>query len=345
LPEFVSENPGGHLDNCPGNVCGRLESSEVFCPERVNRENWLNADTAPDVFAISVNGNRVTATRTDSENPWAIDLTVECIALTQCEQCPATAPTCDAGCDVCQVVERTCQLCARAVCLDDAYDVLVNIGQGDGDTQKTVQTEHEGLLCPQRVDRNNWVNTDQAPDMFDISVDGGRVTATRTDSPNSWGLHLTIRCHLMERAKVYVGSNLDGGFESTVVTERAEIFCPEQVNRHNWLNDDNAPDMFSIFVEEGNRVTAVRTDRREPWAIALTMECTALVKRPVEPVECAFCSQAIPTCDDGCQRCRIVKQTCQSCARAVCLDDSREVLDTDRRRAEAHSLVAPAKLG
>jgi len=38
-------------------------------------------------------------------------------------------------------------------------------------------------------------------------------------------------------------------------------------------------------------------------------------------VECVFCSQSVPQCQQGCRNCEIRPQTCTECSTAVCLDD------------------------
>ena len=46
----------------------RARARDLACPTRVNKENWLpkgSGQNYPDEFVITVNGNKVTAERTD----------------------------------------------------------------------------------------------------------------------------------------------------------------------------------------------------------------------------------------------------------------------------------------
>ena len=52
--------------------------SSYNCPSQVDKSNWLSTDTYGDTFAITLNGDSVTATRTDAVGGWAMHLSFKC---------------------------------------------------------------------------------------------------------------------------------------------------------------------------------------------------------------------------------------------------------------------------
>ena len=55
-------------------------NNPATCPQTVDSSNRIIVDfpTAPDTWSISQNGKDITATRTDSTNPWGLDLEFYC---------------------------------------------------------------------------------------------------------------------------------------------------------------------------------------------------------------------------------------------------------------------------
>jgi hypothetical protein len=53
--------------------------SSYNCPSQVDKSNWLSTDTFSDAFGISINGDSVTATRTDDAGAgWSMSLSFKC---------------------------------------------------------------------------------------------------------------------------------------------------------------------------------------------------------------------------------------------------------------------------
>ena len=59
---------------------------------------------------------------------------------------------------------------------------------------KTVIATASGLLCPPRVDKENWIGTETYSDWFTITVSGNKVTATRRDKASAWNMNLLFNC-------------------------------------------------------------------------------------------------------------------------------------------------------
>ena len=53
--------------------------SSYNCPAQVDKSNWLSRDTYGDTFEITLNGDSVTATRTDGNGRgWCMHLSFKC---------------------------------------------------------------------------------------------------------------------------------------------------------------------------------------------------------------------------------------------------------------------------
>jgi hypothetical protein len=50
------------------------------CPATVNRDNWLGADSHPDIFSVTQTGNSISVLRTDTSAPWDMNLQFHCCA-------------------------------------------------------------------------------------------------------------------------------------------------------------------------------------------------------------------------------------------------------------------------
>ena len=72
-----------------------------------------------------------------------------------------------------------------------------------GPAVKTVQVP-ANLRCPGVVAKGNWGTNDTYPDVFDITVSGTSLTATRTDDPTAaWGMDLVFTCVVAEPGLVF----------------------------------------------------------------------------------------------------------------------------------------------
>ena len=76
---------------------------------------------------------------------------------------------------------------------DTCYDVEVGKGPMHG---RTVDVK-EGYQCPNEVSKDNWLNDETYGDTFEITQEGTKITAVRTDTgdrASGWGMPLRISC-------------------------------------------------------------------------------------------------------------------------------------------------------
>ena len=52
----------------------------------------------------------------------------------------------------------------------------------------------DGVKCPTKVDKTNWLGSNNHGDTFSVAQDGNRVTVTRTDQNSGWGMNLKFIC-------------------------------------------------------------------------------------------------------------------------------------------------------
>ena len=52
----------------------------------------------------------------------------------------------------------------------------------------------DGVKCPTKVDKTNWLGDNNHDDKFSVAQDGNRVTVTRTDQNGGWGMNLKFIC-------------------------------------------------------------------------------------------------------------------------------------------------------
>jgi len=61
-------------------------------------------------------------------------------------------------------------------------------------TTVVVTTQQTGLICPEVVDKNNWIGTMERPPTFSVQVVGRRISVTRTDAAAGWSFNLAFNC-------------------------------------------------------------------------------------------------------------------------------------------------------
>ena len=67
---------------------------------------------------------------------------------------------------------------------------------------KTIQIDFpDSFICPEIVDKNNWLNSESFGDTFSVKREGNELTVDRTDRSAGWGLNLRIQCCLPEPTK------------------------------------------------------------------------------------------------------------------------------------------------
>jgi len=72
------------------------------------------------------------------------------------------------------------------------------IGPSDENTLTSYVSDHR-FVCPQIIDRSNWVNSyDRYDDTFAVKQHGLAVVVKRTDDPHGWGMHLAIQCCMQQ---------------------------------------------------------------------------------------------------------------------------------------------------
>ncbi|KAK3282036.1 hypothetical protein CYMTET_10212 [Cymbomonas tetramitiformis] len=199
-------------------------------------------------------------------------------------------------------------------CDEPVVEYRVDIGDGD---VKTVDVGMP-LICPKWVDRTNWLNTEMVPDHFRITVDGNKVTATRKDSDEGWGMKLAFHCisadtpepaakkwlankegqTYIEEYTINVGNT--GRGPKTITVDKPDLFCPGRVDRSNWLNGDTYGDWFEVTVK-GNQVTVARGDtgnEEDGWGMQLAFKCTNSEDSVVEEVDAQENAKAVAAASD-----------------------------------------------
>ena len=66
-----------------------------------------------------------------------------------------------------------------------------------------------------------------------------------------------------------VGNSRSG---SKLITIADGVKCPPEIDKTNWLGDNNHDDKFSV-AQDGNRVTVTRTDQNGGWGMNLKFIC------------------------------------------------------------------------
>merc|ERR1719329_459702 len=130
-------------------------------------------------------------------------------------------------------------------------NVNVLIDHSNGNT-KCVTAPVAVTCAPDAGNLGKRVNNHGARDTFEISSNGDRVCARRTDSSHGWGMHLEISCtEVAPPSKVRVLIDRSAG------------------------NSKCARDTFAISAN-GAQVCARRTDSGNGWGMRLEVECTEL---------------------------------------------------------------------
>ena len=65
---------------------------------------------------------------------------------------------------------------------------------GNSRSGSKVITIDDGVKCPTKVDKTNWLGGSNDGDTFSVAQDGNRVTITRTDQNGGWGMNLKFIC-------------------------------------------------------------------------------------------------------------------------------------------------------
>jgi len=170
-----------------------VTNPNLKCPEQVDRNTWKNRDDHDDMFEVIQEGSVLSVQRTDSDTAgWGMDLVIEC--------CPAQET------DGTEEQSEEAQHSARDDSQSDpdskiaepeqANCELLSIGQSDGNT-KTAYLSDSMFVCPEKLDRHNWANTeDNYDDTFELTQEGETVLVHRTDEPyyQGWGMELAVQC-------------------------------------------------------------------------------------------------------------------------------------------------------
>jgi len=198
--------------------------------------NRINPHQARDTFEVSTNGNQVCARRTDSRQGWGMRLEVECRK--------APAP--------------------------DTVNVLID---RSGSNTKCVNAPVPVVCAANAGDLGNRVNNHGAGDTFEISTNGDRVCARRTDSRQGWGMRLEISCtEVAPAAKVRVLIDRSGSNQKCVNTDVPVSCAADAGDLGNRINSHGARDTFAVSTN-GNQVCARRTDSGGGWGMRLEIEC------------------------------------------------------------------------
>lgn len=222
--------------------------ANTVCPGTVNGANRTNTDYkgAPDTFKIVQNGTQLTATRTDSNSGWAMDLGMKCT------QGPAVPVKFGPSGSVNKSVTVPNGVVCPATC---------------------------GPNCRTNTDYAGY------PDTFTLTPNGSTLTATRTDNNSGWAMDFGLNCvqgpPKPAVVPVKVGPSYNSGTKS--VTVPYNTICPSVVGPNNRTNTDyaGAGDTFAI-TQSGNTLTATRTDANVGnWWMDLSMDC---VQGPTVPV-------------------------------------------------------------
>jgi len=116
------------------------------------------------------------------------------------------------------------------------------------------------------------VNSHQAGDTFDITVESGKVCAKRTDSGGGWGMNLQINCEAAAQLTVSVITIGSSGDNKKCVNRQVESCAGDAGDKGKRVNSHQAGDTFDITVE-GGQVCAKRTDSGGGWGMKLQVNC------------------------------------------------------------------------
>ena len=241
------------------------------CPVKVNKENWMGYHQNDESFSIRVGNCLAPPPPPPSPPP------PDCFR-------PITVRRGDSntgwGMDL------------RFKCGDNVLDV------GSSGRPSTEVFPGFQLMpgdCPKRVDKRNWLGSDDHDDWFEVSVGEcamapppqakcrRSITVERGDSNAAWGMDLRFKC----------GTNVVDVDSSTssvkTVTPNFELTpgdCPSRVSKHNWLGDEDYDDWFKIRVNEclppppppppsecRRRITVRRGDKNDGWGMDLRFKC------------------------------------------------------------------------
>eukprot|EP00930_Biecheleria_cincta_P094968 TRINITY_DN867_c0_g2_i1.p1 TRINITY_DN867_c0_g2~~TRINITY_DN867_c0_g2_i1.p1 ORF type:complete len:982 (-),score=245.76 TRINITY_DN867_c0_g2_i1:81-3026(-) len=181
----------------------------------------------------------------------------------------------------------------------------VFIGASDS-ISKEVYVSNPNLKCPERIHRNNWKNSDDYDDTFEVLQEGTTLYVQRTDTDAAgWGMHLLIECcpaqeadGTEEQSEQWARDDLQDGPDSridepeqamcellsigqsdvntkTAYLSNSMFVCPQRVDRHNWANiEDSFDDTFEL-TQDGETVLVTRTDEPsyEGWGMYLAVQC------------------------------------------------------------------------
>jgi len=202
------------IDNSGSNTrCVTADEPVVCATNAGNLGNRINMHRAGDTFDITVTGgNRVCARRTDSNGGWGMHLRI------QCTQPPPPQ--------------------------------VVNVRVDSSGTNNKCVTAPVPVTCATNAgDLGNRVNGHGAADTFDITTNGDRVCAMRTDSNGGWGMRLEISCtEIVPPASVHVLIDASPGSTNTrCVDAGQELVCAANAGHlGNRINSHGAADTFDI---------------------------------------------------------------------------------------------------
>ena len=75
--------------------------------------------------------------------------------------------------------------------------VVADFGPNYGQSNtKTVEIDDNlgQIQCPRTVDKTNWLRGENYNDVFEVSMSGNKVTATRTDRSLGWNFPMSFEC-------------------------------------------------------------------------------------------------------------------------------------------------------
>merc|ERR1719503_464061 len=152
-------------------------------------------------------------------------------------------------------------------------NVNVLIDHSNGNT-KCVTAPVAVTCAPDAGNLGKRVNNHGARDTFEISSNGDRVCARRTDSSHGWGMHLEISCtEVAPPSKVRVLIDRSAGNSKCVATQVPVSCAANAGDLGNRLNSHGARDTFEITTN-GNQVCARRTDSpSNGWGMRLEVAC------------------------------------------------------------------------
>jgi len=226
------------IDRSGSNTKCVTASEPVTCAvNAANFGNRINNHNARDTFEVRADGAQVCVGRTDSRQGWGMRLEVAC----------TKAP---AGKDVNVLIDRS------------------------GSNTKCVTAPVAVTCAADAANLGKRVNNHGARDSFEITTNGDRVCARRTDSRNGWGMRLEVKCtEVSAPAKVRVVIDRSNGNSKCVASPVPVLCAADAGNLGNRINAHGARDSFAIS-SNGAQVCARRTDSPRGWGMRLEVECT-----------------------------------------------------------------------